>query len=517
VAEVPNGRIVWALVGLHLVFCALLFEPKLHTGGDSSEYVILAESVLRVGDGYADTMTPGEPVPHTKYPPLYPILLAPLVALFGRSFVVLKLLSVAFTATSVGLFALWARERIPSRLWLPVSLALAVNPVVIDYSRWLLSEAPFLLFSVLALLFLERGRDGEELDRDFWLALGAILAAYYVRGIGVMFLVAGSLYYLFTKRWKRFAAFNVVGAGLSLPWLVRNRLVSGEATPYLEQFLLKSVYEPELGYHDFGGLVGRFFNNVAIYAGRELPRVFAGSDSVWSVAPPMIALSVTLAVLVLVGFGARVRERAGIADLYFALSCVAVFLFEEVVSDVRYLMPLVPLLLVYVVDGISAVTRLATRSAERVAPAVAVLALVTAVGVLAQLQRAPANVAMLRQVAGGDPLAGYHPAWRSFFQASDWIAANTQEDAVVTVRKPRLFYLWTGRRVREYPFSTDPDSVLSVVLETDYVLIDQISGTTGRYLVPAVQSAQDRFLVVHQTRPPVNFVLEVVPEGGAAR
>ena len=63
----------WLLIGLfmllNLVFCLLLFDPKLHTGGDSSSYVSLAESVLRLGDGYSDSMAPGAPVPHTVYPP----------------------------------------------------------------------------------------------------------------------------------------------------------------------------------------------------------------------------------------------------------------------------------------------------------------------------------------------------------------------------------------------------------------------------------------------------------------
>ena len=504
---------IGALAVLNLALCLVLFEPKLHTGGDSSHYVILAESVLRAGDGYADAYLAGEPVPHTKYPPLYPMLLAPLLALFGRNFVVLKLLSVALTVGSVFVFTVLVRERYGSPVWFWLGLAFAASPVVVDYSHWMLSEAPYLFFTLLALLFLHRERAEERIGRYFWLALLAIVATYYVRGIGVVFIAAGSLYLLATRQWRKTAIYSAVAAALSLPWFIRNQVLSGEATPYLEQFLLQSVYEPEAGYHDLGGMIGRFFTNVWIYSAREMPRVLAGSESAWAATGLLKGLALLLCALALVGFVHVVRRRLGAEEIYFALSCLAILLFEEVVSDVRYLMPLVPLILFYATDG-ALLAAGYVRSLRGVAtPAVAILAVVAAVGLLAQLARVPANVEMIRQYARGDRYAGYHPAWRSFFGAADWIAATTPADAVVTVRKPRLLHLWADRKVLEYPFSTDADSVLSVILESDYVVVDQISGTTGRYLVPAIESAPARFRVVHQTEGVPTWVLQVLPPG----
>ncbi len=89
------------------------------------------------------------------------------------------------------------------------------------------------------------------------------------------------------------------------------------------------------------------------------------------------------------------------------------------------------------------------------------------------------------------------------------MSANTPEDAVVTVRKPRLFHLWTGRKITEYPFSTDPDSVLDVILASDFVVVDQISATTGRYLLPAIEKAPERFPTVFQSDEPPTWVLQV--------
>jgi len=143
-------------------------------------------------------------------------------------------------------------------------------------------------------------------------------------------------------------------------------------------------------------------------------------------------------------------------------------------------------------------------------PAIAATALIAAIGAFAQLQRVPENVDMLRRYAGGDRYAGYHPVWRSFFTALDWVGANTPEDAVVTVRKPRLLHIWTDRKVVLYPFSSEPDSVLDVILGTDYVVVDQVSATTGRYLLPAIERAPERFEVVFQSEAPMTWVLRVL-------
>ena len=514
----PNRGAWWddrsrLLIGLcmllNLLFCLLLFDPKLHTGGDSSSYVSLAESVLRLGDGYSDSMAPGAPVPHTVYPPGYPVLMAPLLAIFGRNFVVLKLLSVAFTVSSVLVFCVLSKERVSPLLWLAMCLAFAVSPIVVDYSHWILSEAPFLFFTLLALLFLQKESAEEGIGKYFWLSLFAIVATYYVRSIGIAFIGAGTLFYLIKRRWRKFLYYNVVGAALSLPWLIRNKLLEGSATGYIEAFLLRDMYRPEAGYNDLWGTIGRLFTNLSTYSAREMPRVLAGSNGLWSTTVPMKGLSLVLCGFMVIGFLYVVRKKLGVAEIYFALSCLAILLFQDVVSDVRYLVPLVPLMLFYISDGLTLAAEKATSLKNHTAPAVAAMALIAAIGALSQLERAPQNMEMIRRYRAGDQFAGYHPNWRSFFVASDWVSANTPEDAVVTVRKPRLFHLWTGRKITEYPFSTDPDSVLDVILDTDFVVVDQISSTTGRYLMPAIKKAPERFPTVFQSEEPPTWVLQV--------
>lgn len=523
------GWVAGGLVALHVVLCAALFDPKIHTGGDSVTYVLLAESILETGDGYSLSLEPGPPEPHTKYPPGYPLFLAPLVALFGRSFVVLKLVSMLFTAGSVAVFCAFAsrgREPLP---WFCLALAFAVSPGVIDYSRWMLSEAPFLFFTLGSLWMLREDGRGSGTGRPFWLALAASVMSFYVRSIGALLLVATSLSYLWRRQWRKFLIHGVVGAGLTIPWLVRSRLVTGTTSSYIEEFLLENVYTPESGYLDFLGMVGRFFENGRLYATRELPRALAGSDSAWAANPLVTVVAVVVCALVLWELVRRFRRGPGAAELYFVLTCAAIMLFQTSVNDVRYLVPLIPLFLVYAADGIAAlaggVRRKAGTARGRKRPARSgasargatgrslapvYLALILAgLALGAHAARIPSNLDMIARYSAGDRYAGYHPAWRTFFDAAYWVEENTPEDAVVTVRKPRLFNALADRRVRLYPYSTDADSVLQVVRTTDYVLIDAIFGTTRQYLVPAVQQEPGQFFIVHQTEAPVTLVLGV--------
>ena len=496
------------LVALHIVLCAALFDPKIHTGGDSATYVLLAESVLTLGDGYSSSWEPGPPRAHTKYPPAYPALLAPPVAIFGRNFVLLKLLSVAFTATSVFLFCRYARRRREPTPWLFLALAFAVSPAVIDYSRWMLSEAPFLLFTLLTLWQFDRDRDEEGMGNPFWLALLAAVISFYIRSIGAMLLVAGSLSYLTRRRWRKFLVHGVAGAGLTVPWLVRNRLAEGTATPYLEEFLLSNVYDPEAGYLGFAGMMGRFFENGWLYASRELPRALASSDSAWAGAFPVVALALVVSCLVLLGLARALRRRPSAPEYYFVLSCVAIMLFQASVNDVRYLVSLVPLVVIYATDGAGTLARAAPRFLPPSFPSF-VAGAMAALALTAQTARIPANFDMLARYAAGDPYADYRPAWRRFFEAAEWVKLNTPPDATVTVRKPRLFNVLADRRALIYPFSTQPDSVLRVVRETDYVVIDAIHSTTPAYLIPAVDHQLDGFQIVHRTQRPFTWILGV--------
>ena len=506
--------LIVGLVALNVFLCVALFEPKLHTGGDNALYILLSESLRTFGDGYSTSIAPGPAVPHTTVPPGYPLLLAMVEGLFGRNFVLLKLLSVALTAGTVWVFCLLVRDRV--RQWGPcpwflVALAFAANPLAIDYSHWILSEAAFVFFIMLSLFFIRR-ESGQRPDRWFCLALLAAVASFYVRSVGALLLVAVSVSYLVRRQWRKFFVHGLAGGSLTVPWLIRNYSLEGTTSPYLEQFSLVSIYAPDEGVLDLLGRAQRVMENVWLYASRELPRALVGPGSPWSVHPVVVAIALVLCVLALVGLVRSLRKRPGAMEFYFVLTFAATTLFQRVANDVRYLVPLFPFLLVYAIDGAVVVGNAARQRIRpaRVLPVVVAVTL-TGAGLLSVVARIPSNIEMLSAYGAGDRYAGYPPAWRRFFEAAEYVRTETSEDAVVTVRKPRLFHLWTGRRTRIFPYTTDRDSVLSVILSTDHVVVEQTTQrTTARYLVPVVNDNLDRIQCGFRTEEPYTYVCAVV-------
>jgi hypothetical protein len=76
---------------------------------------------------------------------------------------------------------------------------------------------------------------------------------------------------------------------------------------------------------------------------------------------------------------------------------------------------------------------------------------------------------------------------------------NTSENAVFVCRKPTLFALESGRRSISYPFTDDRDSVLKAISGAEYIVIDQISGTTARYLIPALMTKREGYYVRYES------------------
>ena len=93
----------WLLAGaLALLAVMLTFDPKLYINGDNVDYMNLARGV-RQGHLWASD----------KYPPLFPMLLAPVQALFGMRLLPQKILVTLFAAGAIGLRGIVRRRTGP--------------------------------------------------------------------------------------------------------------------------------------------------------------------------------------------------------------------------------------------------------------------------------------------------------------------------------------------------------------------------------------------------------------------
>ncbi len=533
-----KSRSLWialAVAASLVVVEALVFRavwlPVPHAGGDNAGYVALAHSLLS-GQGYTELWDPARP-PHTKYPPLFPLLLAVRMALGGVTWGALKAVTLLAGLATVLAAFLWARGRSGLAVGAGAALLTGLTASVVDYSRWLLSDVPFLALTLLALWAADRadgqppdgGEAGAEADAAggggeptpahataWWtVALALTGLAYFTRSAGLPLVVAVLGVLALRRRWRTLAAGGVALGGAALWWFLRARAVAVSQGAYGSEFWLVDPYRPELGRVGVGGLLGRVAANVVGYLTAHVPTGLVGNAQ-----GPATALGILVALLGLVGWGLALRRRLRAAELFLPLYTGLILLWPEVWSGDRFALPLLPILLLY------AATALRT-GLRRLGP-VAVTGGLAGFGglvLLAQgagIVRTAGDAAACRGAAAtAGPYACYGAPMLEFTQAARWAGLNLPPGSAALTRKPRIWYVLSGQPSRTYPFVADTDSLLAAADDAGarWMVLDFVGAQGMRYLGRAVAARPGDFCITAgfggDSRRPGTQLIGVLP------
>lgn len=483
----PEGGVpLTVLLVVHVLLALLVFEPTLFPGADAGHYMVLGEA-LRSGLGFRDIQLPGSPL-HAKFPPGYPLILA--VSGWFGGLQLFKAVSLVFTAGSV-----WLTYRIGASLagrraaFIAAGL-FAVSPVVLDFSHRVLSEAAFtfLLLSVVAAT-LEDRRIGA-------VALSAGAAAFFTRTAGLAVLLTLVVWALLGRDRRRAAAALLVTLACVGGWVAYQHLAQPGQPGYLQQLIQENPYVPAAGTVSLADFPARAARNFWRYASSELPGSFGFPTLRRGTLAGTAVVGVFLSSLALLGWLRSAATRLTFAHLLMAFYVGLILLWPPVWTDRRFLLPVLPLLVVF---GASGASSLVGRLGQRLGAAAAglVVAGVAATALISVSSVVPARLACQAAFRGGQPCD--RPQYREFYAMAWWVAENIPEGAVIANRSPATFYLFSGRQGDLYPYSRDPSTVIRGLeaMGADYVLVDRLSATTAMYLLPAIAANPDRFEVVH--------------------
>jgi len=461
------------------------FNPAPHTGGDNAGYVALGYSLLHDGS-YTEIFDPAG-APHTKYPPVFPALLAVLMALGVRTWSGLKAVAAISTVAASVLAYLWAERRV-GRTWaFGVALLVTLGSASVYYSHWILSDPTFVALTLLSLWSLDRA-DASAVGRQ-WLALGVASAglAYFTRSAGLPLLVAIGAWLAIGRRWRWLAA-SAAGLGpLVLLWLLRAR-GAGQGG-YVSEFWLVDPYDPGLGRVGPIGLLGRVSSNFIGYVGTHLPGGIVGGRG-----PAVAALGFLVVGLGLAGWAAALRRKPGPVELFLPLYGGLLLVWPVIWSGDRFALPLYPVLFLYAASALSAGARKLDRRAPGALGATLLFAvLLPQARTYAGAAREATACKTLARASGA--FACWGPRVGAFVAAAGWSGANLPEGSAVLTRKPRLFFVLSGVPSRVFPFSDDPGSHASLAdsLGARYELLDEWDGLAARYVGGAVQRLPGAF------------------------
>jgi hypothetical protein len=422
--------LVACLLILHVIIAWSIRMPGVLTGEDEAIYLLLARQLGELR--YNDVFLVHQPV-HAMYPPGYPAALAAWGAVVGDGFDRLLVLGIIASVGALLLTFVAARRLWSDQVALLVLAPLAVNPYLAERAGTLASEAPYMLFTMLALVW------GVRTDRKgLALAGGAALGAALTRSIGVTVFAALAVHWLWGRK---FAVAALVGTAAALTvggWLLWSFMSPGQ--------LVGASYSADFTYGGTGFLgllgviAGRVVTNVPAYLSTTIPGLLpvpAASGTPVDNAVGAVTVTAGLAV------GAVLLwQRWRVAALYLAAAGAVLAVWPWHIE--RFAMPLLPLLVTAVVMGSGAIAgRRWPRARVATMAGVALVLSITGISLSAAKVSAMAGCERGHSPPAPSCLKGDQA---SFFAALDYVRAELPADAILLTAKRATAYYYTGRR-----------------------------------------------------------------------
>lgn len=422
----------WTVAAVFLIlFVALAWSqrvPSVTTANDDATYVLLSRSVL--DGGYNSIHLVGEPV-HTKYPPVFPAVLALISSVAGESTDAFAAVNIALSAAALVLIFAVLRHRMPPSVALSALAISASNPFLQGTAGTVMSEPVFMALIALALWALARP---PHTAASLALACTFATLAALTRTVGATFVLAVLALLLLERRWRPAAIYASVLTAIVIAaslWL-RSRAEPGLAADYITDAF------------DAGGEPSP--NPVALLGRRvALNAPQYAASLLWMLSVPTVGGTIVDNVLWLAVVA--VALAAGVWALWHRWRIVTLFLVMYGALMLawpwalgRFLVPLLPLFAVAILAGAHA---LGERWRPRVASAlvIALAAIISVTGIA----RSASKIALRSRCDRADPMRSttcFNADQLSFFAAARWMGEHTPPSAIVmSANEGTFFYL----------------------------------------------------------------------------
>ncbi len=258
--------LVGLLAAIFLFQVAILREST-DWGGDFAQYLNQARNVTRFHDmndtGYV--YNPDAPVIGPRaYPPIYSVFLAPIYALFGVNYYVLKIVMILlFIVTLTICSGLFARQLSPGYTIAMVAM-LGFMPIFWEFNHWIISEHLFVVFWMLAMWLYQRDREdtsqpSHSIPRAMLLGL-VIYLAIGTRTVGIVLPPALILTELILYR--RLTRYMMVCISSAVAFYALQKvLVPSGGSGYLDQLSQITVHSILFNLYADGGSFTHIWDN----------------------------------------------------------------------------------------------------------------------------------------------------------------------------------------------------------------------------------------------------------------
>ena len=477
-------RILMLLAGIVVVVLyASFLTPRMKLGGDAVDYVRLANSLAH-GEGYR---VDGQF--NSKWPPVTPLLHSLVIRVAGFNVAGFKFASMLAALAGLWLSYLLLKRHYDDRLAPWAVLLAAVSFPMIYWVVDVSSEAPYFLCSMAGFLLAE-----EALKRSRWTwVVGAGLAfglAVLSRTVGLALIIGLGLalitHWLRGRRGEagKLLVAAVVAVVLAGAWFGYSRIESGKTSvsTYASYAFRGDIYNPDAKANPIHRAIENAVGYTFIFA---VPDASIRSKQAARLTP-LGLVSATIILLSLAGWVWRLWKRPQVPEwclLIYGGALLAVAWY-----DIRYIVPILPLLFFYFACSVDAILRWATNRIQR--PAWGPVATLVVLGLLIAGNAALSAVGPQAKRLRAPEYSG---AAKEVHDAARWIKQN-RPDAVVMSRQANMVWFWTQLKTVGIPLIADPEAMWQHIRERKITVIiaepDEFSGVTTKYLAPALAAHQ---------------------------
>ncbi len=417
---------------LFLAVNLLTLKDGHNWGGDFGQYLKHAQNLLSgrnydhgiyfvpQGDPSLDLRAGG--FSPDKYPPGLPLLLSPLIAVWGIDLAALKSLNVIFWALWALIMAGMIRRRLGEPMALLALLFLLSSPWVFTFKQSITSDIPFLFFAFLAVAVYEtrvEPKDAPPKRRLWGLVFFGLAAGFavWIRTAGLALFVAAFIHLAVFKRdWRSLA----LTAAAALVTLVGQRLLIGPSVGYADQLLFAGS----------GNLVSQTLTTL-LFAVYSLLRFFIPSPQLASYFIVRLVFGLVVLWVGVYFIWSRLAARSlSMADLFFVVYTGVIVLWPWA-TVTRFYLPTMGLGLILFLEsfkGVKPVESLGKRAAS-------------VLGGMMALALA-GNLVATASYWNYDDDAVMQPASQELF---NWVKANVAADEHYIFFKPRVLAFFSGR------------------------------------------------------------------------
>jgi hypothetical protein len=476
----------WAFLLVFLVLGFIFFgtvRDGHDWGGDFSIYVLQARNFAehRAFDQNSYVPTAESMINHPAiYPPLPSLILAPVYASAGLDYRAFKYTLIAFLWLSFPLYyALACRWGLHPLAAAMILLIFGLSPLVLSVKEMVGSDSVFLFFGGGTLLFLDlvyqRGWDDRHAVPAGVITAILLMLCYLSRVTGLALIGAFAIHEFWRARRARL--YSLISIVLTLAAMfVYIRIASRASQQYNSQF----PFQP------------RAYVDHALFYLRT-------PAALWADAPSVVRYPLAMATLGLSLVGAiRQFRKPSVAELYVVLWIGVLVVYVS--ENMRYVMPLIPLLLIYAALGLEYVLRqlsLPDRSRR----------LVLAASAVGAVSACAFNLGAIETGAIREGISQ-----RSFLEVCSFLRKQTPADALILSWNPRVFALYTDKACALYPQkgATPADFESQIPRRGPVFLVYFNRDLDGQKLTSYLQKAGPRLQVVFEN---ADFRVYALPVG----